>query len=137
MVGFPPRSEGAHSYTRRDPRLNLPVWIAMRAPRHVPNSLRTRDSEIVRRLLGVRPATSASSPEREINANRLRRVRAALALTPRRPSPIVHNMVNHQSRHLDRVFLALGDPTRRAILTRLARDHAVSTSALAEPFEIK
>ncbi len=46
-------------------------------------------------------------------------------------------MVNHQSSRLDRVFLALGDPTRRAILTRLARDTAVSTSALAEPFEIR
>ena len=69
--------------------------------------------------------------------NRLRRVLAGMALTPHTPSRIVHNVVNHQSSRLDRVFLALGDPTRRAILTRLARDHAVSTSALAEPFEIK
>lgn len=46
-------------------------------------------------------------------------------------------MVNHQTQRLDRVFLALGDPTRRAILARLARDSALSVSALAEPFEIK
>jgi len=38
---------------------------------------------------------------------------------------------------LDRVFSALGDPTRRAILARLARDSALSVSELAEPFEIK
>ncbi|HEV2212077.1 MAG TPA: metalloregulator ArsR/SmtB family transcription factor [Gammaproteobacteria bacterium] len=46
-------------------------------------------------------------------------------------------MVNHQTQRLDRVFLALGDPTRRAILVRLARDNAVSISKLAQPFEIK
>lgn len=46
-------------------------------------------------------------------------------------------MVNYQTQRLDRVFLALGDPTRRAILGRLARDNALSVSELAEPFEIK
>ncbi|MDE2448337.1 MAG: helix-turn-helix transcriptional regulator [Gammaproteobacteria bacterium] len=46
-------------------------------------------------------------------------------------------MVNYQTQRLDRVFLALGDPTRRAILARLARDNALSVSELAEPFEIK
>lgn len=46
-------------------------------------------------------------------------------------------MVNHQTQRLDRVFLALGDPTRRAILARLARDNALSVSELAEPFDIK
>jgi DNA-binding transcriptional ArsR family regulator len=46
-------------------------------------------------------------------------------------------MVNHQTERLDRVFSALGDRTRRAILARLARDRAVSVSALAEPFKIK
>ncbi len=40
-----------------------------------------------------------------------------------------------QSADLDRVFHALGDPTRRAILKRLARrEHAVGE--LAEPFEM-
>ena len=36
---------------------------------------------------------------------------------------------------LDAVFLALADPTRRAIITRLSEGEA-SMSALAEPFEI-
>ncbi|HZT02921.1 MAG TPA: metalloregulator ArsR/SmtB family transcription factor [Steroidobacteraceae bacterium] len=46
-------------------------------------------------------------------------------------------MVNDKSQRLDRVFSALGDPTRRAILARLARDSALSVSQLAEPFQIK
>ena len=40
-----------------------------------------------------------------------------------------------QSLHLDRVFRALGDPTRRAMLGRLSRqEHTVGE--LAEPFDI-
>ena len=39
------------------------------------------------------------------------------------------------SDHLDAIFLALADPTRRAILARLALGEA-SVSELAEPFEI-
>lgn len=46
-------------------------------------------------------------------------------------------MVNHQINRLDRVFSALGDSTRRAILAKLAREERVSISDLAEPFEIK
>jgi DNA-binding transcriptional ArsR family regulator len=45
-------------------------------------------------------------------------------------------MVNHQAT-LDRVFGALGDPTRRAILARLEREGGVSISELASPFAIK
>ncbi|HVS76454.1 MAG TPA: metalloregulator ArsR/SmtB family transcription factor, partial [Steroidobacteraceae bacterium] len=41
------------------------------------------------------------------------------------------------SQRLDRLFSALGDPTRRAIVARLARDDALSVSELAAPFEIK
>lgn len=44
-------------------------------------------------------------------------------------------MENRQS-NLDRIFAALGDPTRRAILGRLAR-RAGSVTELAEPFSIK
>ena len=44
-------------------------------------------------------------------------------------------MVNHQSSRLDRVFLALGDPTRRAILARLAAGEA-TVGELAKPFSI-
>jgi DNA-binding transcriptional ArsR family regulator len=46
-------------------------------------------------------------------------------------------MVNYQPRDLDRVFATLADPTRRAILARLAKEESLSISALAEPFEIK
>ena len=46
-------------------------------------------------------------------------------------------MVNKNPRRLDRIFSALGDPTRRAILARLEREDGLSVSALAEPFAIK
>jgi DNA-binding transcriptional ArsR family regulator len=46
-------------------------------------------------------------------------------------------MVNHQTHELDRVFAALVDPTRRAILARLEREESLSISALAQPFAIK
>jgi DNA-binding transcriptional ArsR family regulator len=46
-------------------------------------------------------------------------------------------MVNYQPDGLDRVFGALVDPTRRAILARLEREDTLSISALAAPFEIK
>jgi len=46
-------------------------------------------------------------------------------------------MVNYSEAHLDRVFAALSDPTRRAVLSRLARTRPLSVSALAEPFDIR
>jgi len=46
-------------------------------------------------------------------------------------------MVNYQHRDLDRVFAALVDPTRRAILARLEREESLSISAIARPFAIK
>jgi DNA-binding transcriptional ArsR family regulator len=46
-------------------------------------------------------------------------------------------MSNYLESSLDRTFAALGDPTRRAILSRLERDRALSVSALAEPLPIK
>ena len=46
-------------------------------------------------------------------------------------------MVNYQSHELDRVFAALVDPTRRAILARLEQEESLSISALAQPFAIK
>jgi DNA-binding transcriptional ArsR family regulator len=45
-------------------------------------------------------------------------------------------MVNLQSPALDRTFAALSDPTRRALLTRLAEQPDLSVSALAEPFPV-
>jgi DNA-binding transcriptional ArsR family regulator len=44
-------------------------------------------------------------------------------------------MVNYVSDHLSSTFAALADPTRRAILARLARGE-VSVKELAEPFPI-
>jgi DNA-binding transcriptional ArsR family regulator len=44
-------------------------------------------------------------------------------------------MVNDSSQRLDAVFMALSDPTRRAILERLARGEASGTE-LARPFSI-
>jgi DNA-binding transcriptional ArsR family regulator len=46
-------------------------------------------------------------------------------------------MVNYQHGGLDRVFAALIDPTRRAILARLEREDSLSVGAIAQPFEIK
>ena len=46
-------------------------------------------------------------------------------------------MVNSSAEPLDRVFAALGDPTRRAILARLEREESLSIGALAAPFPIK
>jgi DNA-binding transcriptional ArsR family regulator len=45
-------------------------------------------------------------------------------------------MVNYQER-LDRTFMALVDPTRRAILAQLERRDGASVSELAEPFAIR
>ena len=45
--------------------------------------------------------------------------------------------MNYEGRDLDRVFAALVDPTRRAILARLEQEDGLSISAIAEPFAIK
>jgi len=44
-------------------------------------------------------------------------------------------MVNNDAKHLDTVFAALADPTRRAILARLASGEA-SVTELAKPFDM-
>jgi len=44
-------------------------------------------------------------------------------------------MVNYSSRVLDSTFSALADPTRRAILARLARGEC-SVTQLADPFDV-
>ncbi|HUJ13054.1 MAG TPA: metalloregulator ArsR/SmtB family transcription factor [Thermoanaerobaculia bacterium] len=44
-------------------------------------------------------------------------------------------MVNNDAKHLDSVFAALADPTRRAILARLASGEA-SVTELAKPFDM-
>jgi DNA-binding transcriptional ArsR family regulator len=46
-------------------------------------------------------------------------------------------MVKYPSGQLDRTFAALVDPTRRAILARLALEPGLSISALARPLPLK
>jgi DNA-binding transcriptional ArsR family regulator len=46
-------------------------------------------------------------------------------------------MVNYREERLNQMFAALSDPTRRAVLARLARARSLSVTALAEPFDIK
>ena len=46
-------------------------------------------------------------------------------------------MVKFQASQLDRTFAALVDPTRRAILARLAVEESLSIGELARPFAIK
>lgn len=45
-------------------------------------------------------------------------------------------MVHFSSSPLDRVFSALADPTRRALLQRLAAEEALTVSELARPLPI-
>src|SRR5215813_5858938 len=45
-------------------------------------------------------------------------------------------MVNHQPHHLDGIFSALSDPTRRAVLARLSEAPELSVTTLAQPFAI-
>jgi DNA-binding transcriptional ArsR family regulator len=45
-------------------------------------------------------------------------------------------MVNLKSSPLDRTFAALADPTRRALVMRLAAEPDISVSALAAPFPV-
>src|SRR3984885_14990966 len=60
-------------------------------------------------------------------------IRKLLLTDARRPS-IVSYMANH-SPHLDNVFSALADPTRRAIIARLSQGEA-SVGELAHPFDM-
>jgi DNA-binding transcriptional ArsR family regulator len=45
-------------------------------------------------------------------------------------------MVNFRAEPLDRVFAALADPTRRALLARLDEVEELSVSELARPFQV-
>jgi DNA-binding transcriptional ArsR family regulator len=59
-----------------------------------------------------------------------------LSLDSAAPGPILNHMVNFQSAPLDRTFAALADPTRRALVMRLAAEPDISVSALAAPFPV-
>lgn len=50
-----------------------------------------------------------------------------------RSALILNLMVNHHAPALDRIFGALADPTRRALIGRLAADTDLSVSELARP----
>jgi DNA-binding transcriptional ArsR family regulator len=45
-------------------------------------------------------------------------------------------MVNYKSEPLDRVFAALSDPTRRALVARLGGVDSLSVSELKQPFDV-
>ncbi len=47
---------------------------------------------------------------------------------------MLNHMVKYEAAALDRTFAALADPTRRALLARLAQHDELSVSALAQPF---
>jgi DNA-binding transcriptional ArsR family regulator len=57
-------------------------------------------------------------------------------LTPHRNRQILNQMVNFRADPLDRVFAALADPTRRALLARLGEAERLSVSELARPFPV-
>jgi len=58
-----------------------------------------------------------------------------ILLTPNLPATIINQMVNSPL-HLDRVFHALADSTRRGILAQLARQGQSSVGELAEPHDM-
>jgi DNA-binding transcriptional ArsR family regulator len=45
-------------------------------------------------------------------------------------------MVNYRTEPLDRVFAALADPTRRALIARLGGNDGLTVSELAKPFPV-
>ena len=57
-------------------------------------------------------------------------------LTSASAAPIVNPMVYYQHARLDASFTALADPTRRAIIDRLARKSELAASQLAAPFTV-
>ncbi len=57
-------------------------------------------------------------------------------LTGHRHEHIVNYMVNYRAEDLDRIFAALADPTRRALIARLGQGDGLSVSELARPFPV-
>jgi DNA-binding transcriptional ArsR family regulator len=49
---------------------------------------------------------------------------------------ILNHMVKFYTEPLDRTFAALSDPTRRALVMRLAQEPGLSVSELAAPFKV-
>jgi DNA-binding transcriptional ArsR family regulator len=90
-----------------------------------------RNWRCVHRLLGESDAAFPPPSERRRTP---RAVAPGLTIWPARQK--LYQMVNYY-KQLDRTFAALADPTRRAILARLARQDSASVSELARPFAIK
>jgi DNA-binding transcriptional ArsR family regulator len=57
-------------------------------------------------------------------------------LTARCRLPTLNLMVNYREEALDRIFAALADPTRRALVTRLEGKDSLTVSELAKPFPV-
>ena len=67
----------------------------------------------------------------------MERLSPTMCLTGAVSDTTVYYMVKFHGLQLDRTFAALVDPTRRAILARLAMEESVSIGELARPFAIK
>ena len=67
----------------------------------------------------------------------MERLSPTMCLTGAVSDTTVYYMVKFHGLQLDRTFAALVDPTRRAILARLATEESVSIGELARPFAIK
>ena len=57
-------------------------------------------------------------------------------MTKRPRAAILNHMVDYVEMGLDRAFAALADPTRRAILDRLARADGLAVTEIATPFAV-
>jgi DNA-binding transcriptional ArsR family regulator len=51
-------------------------------------------------------------------------------------APTLNSMVNYREEALDRIFSALADPTRRALVARLEKSESATISELAKPFPV-
>jgi DNA-binding transcriptional ArsR family regulator len=57
-------------------------------------------------------------------------------LTIKLADTILNHMVDYRQAQLDVAFAALADPTRRAIIDRLARESELAVSEIAAPFAV-
>ena len=82
------------------------------------------------------PGTTCHDVSWKPNCN-VYNLRPDMRLTETMPGMIVCYMVKSPRIATRRTFAALVDPTRRAILARLAMEESVSIGELARPFAIK
>src|SRR4029077_3459333 len=117
------------------PRVRFTCTAERSHPRpYLTCSVCRRRSKIRCQILTITACAPRPFPQRACPAARSRSARppsTELTLDKAVGEPIVHRLVNYQPRNLDRVFATLADPTRRAILARLAREESLTISALA------